>query len=202
MRRRTTRGLRRAAVALMVAVVLALTALFAVNARAPDTHREQPAASQGAEDAAGIDGLEVFDRAAPSSAATFLDDLERASLEQRDASAKEQGREGASSEDAAEAGASAGDVPASTLDAASAQGAVAVAWTTHETLPQAAAALLEAYRDTGGSRLMTSGYLDVRGMVWGMVATGDAGWVDIAFVYAGESDNVATVRVARLRPPA
>lgn len=184
MRRRTARGLRRAAVALMVAVVLALTALFAVNARAPDTHREQPAASQGAEDAAGIDGLEVFDRAAPSSAATFLDDLERASLEQRDAPAKEQGREGASSEDAAEAG------------------AVAVAWTTHETLPQAAAALLEAYRDTGGSRLMTSGYLDVRGMVWGMVATGDAGWVDIAFVYAGESDNVATVRVARLRPPA
>lgn len=192
--------LRQGALACAIAAVLAATLLLVMGVHAPDAHQEAPSASSEREDAAGSSGLEAFGRAAPSSAATFLDDLERASLEQ-------QGAEGSREEalpkgDAGADAASGSALPAEVLDVAAEQGSVAVAWSASEALPHVAATLLEAYRDEGSATLVTSGYLDVRGMVWGMVATGEAGWVDIAFVYAGASDDTATARVARLRPPA
>ena len=191
--------LRQGALACAIAAVLAATLLLVMGVHAPDAHQEAPSASSEREVAASS-GLEAFGHAAPSSAATFLDDLERASLEQ-------QGAEGLCEEalpegDAGVDAASGSALPAEVLDVAAEQGSVAVAWSANEALPHVAATLLEAYRDEGSATLVTSGYLDVRGMVWGMVATGEAGWVDIAFVYAGASDDTATARVARLRPPA
>lgn len=191
--------LRQGALACAIAAVLAATLLLVMGVHAPDAHQEAPSASSEREDAASS-GLEAFGHAAPSSAATFLDDLERASLEQQGAegSREEAPPEGDAGVDAASGSA----LPAEVLDVAAEQGSVAVAWSANEALPHVAATLLEAYRDEGSATLVTSGYLDVRGMVWGMVATGEAGWVDIAFVYAGASDDTATARVARLRPPA
>lgn len=203
MGRAAANRLRRGALVCAVTVVLVTTLLQVMGAHTSETHQEASSASQKGEDAAGGDGLEAFGHAAPSSAATFLDDLERASLEQQSASAGEERREESSPEGGAEEDTASGDMlTGKALDAAAEQGSVAVTWSVDDRLPQAAATLLETYRDEGSATLVTSGYLDVRGMVWGMVATGEAGWVDVAFVYAGESDSTATVRVARLRPPA
>lgn len=200
MGRAAANKLRQGALVCAIAAVLAATLLLAMGTHASEAHQEAPSASSEREGAAGSSGLEAFGHAAPSSAATFLDDLERASLEQQGA---EGPREEAPPEGDAEAdAASGGALPAEALDAAAEQGSVAVAWSANEALPHVAATLLEAYRDEGSATLVTSGYLDVRGMVWGMVATGEAGWVDVAFVYAGASDDTATARVARLRPPA
>lgn len=203
MGRAAANRLRRGALVCAATVVLVTTLLQVMGAHTSETHQEASSASQKGEDAAGSDGLETYGHAAPSSVATFLDDLERASLEQQGASAGEGQREESLPEGGTEAGAaSGGALTGEALDVAAEAGSVAVAWSADEGLPQAAATLLETYRDEGGAMLVTSGYLDLRGMVWGMVATGEAGWVDVAFVYAGESDSTATVRVARLRPPA
>ena len=200
MGRAAANKLRQGALVCAIAAVLAATLLLVMGTHAPEAHQEAPSASSERGGAAGSSGLEAFGHAAPSSAATFLDDLERASLEQQGA---EGPREEAPPEGDAEADAASGSaLPAEALDAAAEQGSVAVAWSANEALPHVAATLLEAYRDEESATLVTSGYLDVRGMVWGMVATGEAGWVDIAFVYADASDDTATARVARLRPPA
>ncbi len=200
MGRAAANKLRQGALVCAIAAVLAATLLLVMGTHAPEAHQEAPSASSERGGAAGSSGLEAFGHAAPSSAATFLDDLERASLEQQGA---EGPREEAPPEGDAEADAASGSaLPAEALYAAAEQGSVAVAWSANEALPHVAATLLEAYRDEGSATLVTSGYLDVRGMVWGMVATGEAGWVDVAFVYAGASDDTATARVARLRPPA
>ena len=79
------------------------------------------------------------------------------------------------------------------------EGAV-VCWYVPEGLPAAARGLLEAYRDEGGCELVTSGYLDLRGLSWGALVRSDAGWVDVAVVTADADDGEGRARVARLAP--
>lgn len=79
------------------------------------------------------------------------------------------------------------------------EGAV-VCWRVPEGLPAAARGLLEAYRDEGGYELVTSGYLDLRGLSWGALVRSEAGWVDVAVVTADADDGEGRVRVARLAP--
>lgn len=58
--------------------------------------------------------------------------------------------------------------------------------------------MLERYERVEGVRLMTSGYLDLEGNVWGAILSDRKGWVDMVTVMADDDDGRATVRVVRL----
>lgn len=111
--------------------------------------------------------------AAASSAATFLADLARL------------------------ASASPGAADAAAEGAATAAG-VSVTWDVDDGVVPAARAVLDAYA-SDDDVLVTSGYLDLRGRVWGAVLRG-ADWVDVATVWGAADDATATVRVTRLLP--
>lgn len=75
----------------------------------------------------------------------------------------------------------------------------AVAWSSAGGLVEAASEVLEAYRDRGGTSVMASGYLDLRGRAWGALVGDGSGWVDVVTVMGDEEDAHGEVRVARLR---
>lgn len=80
------------------------------------------------------------------------------------------------------------------------QGGVAgVFWTEHQALPDAAELLLRAYQRVDDVELMSSGYLDLRGNVWGALVRSADGWVDILAV-STKDDVASEVRVVRLVP--
>lgn len=73
----------------------------------------------------------------------------------------------------------------------------AVVWQEGADLPESAAAVLKAYQTQGSSRLMCSGYMDLKGNVWGGIVMSGA-WVDIIYVTSTEDGEASTVRIVRL----
>lgn len=76
-------------------------------------------------------------------------------------------------------------------------GVVSVAWTKHDVLPVVAEQVLDSYRDAGGVKLVSAGYVDMKGRVWAALLQGDGAWVDVVAV-STEDDTASEVRVARL----
>lgn len=76
------------------------------------------------------------------------------------------------------------------------------AWTEDRSLPQAAADVLRGYADEPTASLAMSGYLDIKGDVWGAVVRDARGWVDMVSCTAGENDASCHVSVVRLAPKA
>ena len=90
------------------------------------------------------------------------------------------------------------------LDDLQAQGSVgaegqsrAVIWREESDVPQSAAAALEAYRAQGEGKLMCSGYMDIKGNVWGGIVMSRT-WVDIIYVTSTEDGAASTLRIVRL----
>ena len=76
-------------------------------------------------------------------------------------------------------------------------GVVSVAWTEHDVLPVVAEQVLDSYRDAGGVKLVSAGYVDMKGRVWAALLQGDGAWVDVVAV-STEDDTASEVRVTRL----
>lgn len=74
------------------------------------------------------------------------------------------------------------------------------AWTEDRSLPEAAADVLRAYADEPTARLAMSGYLDIKGDVWGAIVQDARGWVDMVSCTAGEDDASCDVSIVRLMP--
>ena len=73
----------------------------------------------------------------------------------------------------------------------------AVIWREESDVPQSAAAALEAYREQGAGKLMCSGYMDIKGNVWGGIVMSRT-WVDIIYVTSTEDGAASTLRIVRL----
>ena len=73
----------------------------------------------------------------------------------------------------------------------------AVIWQEEVDLPQSVAAVLKAYRAQGAGRLMCSGYMDIKGNVWGGIVMSET-WVDIIYVTSTEDGALSTLRIVRL----
>lgn len=84
------------------------------------------------------------------------------------------------------------------LDDLEDDGVGSVGWTVAGDLVEPVEGILEAYRDAGGASLVASGYLDLKGNLWGAVVRGDDEWVDVVVVSAAEDAGETRVRVARL----
>lgn len=78
-------------------------------------------------------------------------------------------------------------------------GDASVAWSVSGDLVEPASDVIRAYRDMGTATLVTSGYLDLKGNVWGALVQGGTDWVDMVVVTTTEDGGETTVRVARLR---
>ncbi|MDM8302457.1 hypothetical protein [Collinsella tanakaei] len=78
-------------------------------------------------------------------------------------------------------------------------GDASVTWSVSGDLVEPASDVIRAYRDMGTATLVTSGYLDLKGNVWGALAQGGTDWVDMVVVTTTEDGGETTVRVARLR---
>lgn len=78
-------------------------------------------------------------------------------------------------------------------------GDASVAWNVSSDLVEPASDVIRAYRDMGTATLVTSGYLDLKGNVWGALVQGGTDWVDMVVVTTAEDGDETTVRVARLR---
>lgn len=76
-------------------------------------------------------------------------------------------------------------------------GVVAVAWTERDALPAVAERVLGPYRDAGSVKLVSAGYVDMKGRVWAALLQGGSEWIDVVAV-STEDDMVSEVRVARL----
>ena len=78
--------------------------------------------------------------------------------------------------------------------------AVRLAWTEDRPMTEAAADLLRAYREVPTAQLALSGYLDIKGNVWGAIVRDGRGWVDMVTVAAGAGDASCRLRAVRLAP--
>lgn len=94
------------------------------------------------------------------------------------------------------------DERAGSATGSSADNAVAVrlAWSECRSMTEAAADTLRAYREVPTAQLALSGYLDIRGNVWGAIVRDGRGWVDMVTVAADAGDASCRVRVVRLTP--
>lgn len=79
--------------------------------------------------------------------------------------------------------------------------AARVSWNDDRSLPEAAADVMRAYREIPTARLALSGYLDIKGSVWGAIVRDGRGWVDLVVVAADEGDASCRLRAQRLVPP-
>ena len=78
--------------------------------------------------------------------------------------------------------------------------AVRLAWSEDRPMTEAAADLLRAYREVPTAQLALSGYLDIKGNVWGAIVRDGRGWVDMVTVAADAGDASCRLRVVRLTP--
>ena len=67
-------------------------------------------------------------------------------------------------------------------------------------MTEAAADMLRAYREVPTAQLALSGYLDIKGNVWGAIVRDGRGWVDMVTVAADTGDASCRLRVIRLSP--
>ena len=58
--------------------------------------------------------------------------------------------------------------------------------------------MLRAYREVPTAQLALSGYLDIKGNVWGAIVRDGRGWVDMVTVAADVGDASCRLRVIRL----
>lgn len=79
-----------------------------------------------------------------------------------------------------------------------ADGEASCVWTSAQPINELAADVLRAYQGVSGARLMTSGYLDLKGNAWGAIVLDECGWVDIVTVVAEEGNKASTARVTRI----
>lgn len=80
--------------------------------------------------------------------------------------------------------------------------AVRLAWSEDRPMTEAAEDLLRAYREVPTAQLALSGYLDIKGNVWGAIVRDGRGWVDMLTVAADASDASCRLRAVRLVPQA
>ena len=80
--------------------------------------------------------------------------------------------------------------------------AVRLAWSEDRPMTEAAADMLRAYREVPTAQLALSGYLDIKGNVWGAIVRDGRGWVDMVTVAADAGDASCRLRVIRLSPQA
>lgn len=80
--------------------------------------------------------------------------------------------------------------------------AVRLAWSEDRPMTEAAADLLRAYREVPTAQLALSGYLDIKGNVWGAIVRDGRGWVDMVTVAADAGDASCRLRAVRLSPQA
>lgn len=94
------------------------------------------------------------------------------------------------------------DERAGAATGSSANNAVAVrlAWSEYRPMAEAAADILRAYREVPTAQLALSGYLDIKGNVWGVIVRDGRGWVDMVTVAADAGDTSCRLRVVRLTP--
>lgn len=94
------------------------------------------------------------------------------------------------------------DERADAATGSSANNAVAVrlAWSECRPMTEAAADMLRAYREVPTAQLALSGYLDIKGNVWGAIVRDGRGWVDMVTVAADAGDTSCCLRVVRLTP--
>lgn len=78
--------------------------------------------------------------------------------------------------------------------------AVRLAWSEDRPMTEAAADMLRAYREVPTAQLALSGYLDIKGNVWGAIVRDGRGWVDMVTVAADAGDASCRLRVVRLVP--
>lgn len=78
--------------------------------------------------------------------------------------------------------------------------AVRLAWSEDRPMTEAAADLLRTYREVPTAQLALSGYLDIKGNVWGAIVRDGRGWVDMVTVAADAGDASCRLRVIRLTP--
>lgn len=78
--------------------------------------------------------------------------------------------------------------------------AARLAWAEDRPMTEAAADLLRAYREVPTAQLALSGYLDIKGNVWGAIVRDGRGWVDMVTVAADAGDASCRLRVIRLTP--
>ena len=78
--------------------------------------------------------------------------------------------------------------------------AVRLAWTEDRPMTEAAADMLRAYREVPTAQLALSGYLDIKGNVWGAIVRDGRGWVNMVTVAADVGDASCRLRVVRLVP--
>ena len=67
-------------------------------------------------------------------------------------------------------------------------------------MTEAAADMLRAYREIPAAHLAMSGYIDIKGDLWGAIVRDDRGWVDMLTVAANEGDASCRLRAVRLVP--
>ena len=78
--------------------------------------------------------------------------------------------------------------------------AVRLAWSEDRPMTEAAADLLRAYREVPTAQLALSGYLGIKGNVWGAIVRDGRGWVDMVTVAADAGDASCRLRAVRLVP--
>lgn len=78
--------------------------------------------------------------------------------------------------------------------------AARLAWAEDRPMTEVAADLLRAYREVPTAQLALSGYLDIKGNVWGAIVRDGRGWVDMVTVAADAGDASCCLRVVRLTP--
>ena len=78
--------------------------------------------------------------------------------------------------------------------------AVRLAWFEDRPMTEAAADMLRAYREVPTAQLALSGYLDIKGNVWGAIVRDGRGWVDMVTVAADTGDASCRLRAVRLAP--
>lgn len=80
-----------------------------------------------------------------------------------------------------------------------ASAAASASWDEACSLPLVGRDLLRVYQDEPGTILKTSGYLDIKGNVWGAIVAGPA-WVDLVTCTATADDAGCRVSIVRLTP--
>ena len=78
--------------------------------------------------------------------------------------------------------------------------AARLAWSEDRPMTEAAADMLRSYREVPTAQLALSGYLDIKGNVWGAIVRDGRGWVDMVTVAADVGDASCRLRVVRLAP--
>lgn len=88
------------------------------------------------------------------------------------------------------------DLESSSTDTESGVGGVM--WKEEGDLVDPASEVLRSYATQPTAMLETSGYLDIKGNVWGAIVLDTRGWVDVVYVTTSDDASETIVRIARM----